>query len=68
MNKNSLEEIELAVSQLSREDLAKFRTWFAEFDAANWDRQFETDVVAGRLDALADKALKHLRQGNCTDL
>ncbi|NEO35609.1 MAG: hypothetical protein F6J90_04465 [Moorea sp. SIOASIH] len=68
MNKSDLGEIERAVSQLSSEDLAKFRTWFAEFDAANWDRQFEADVAAGRLDALADKALKDLRQGNCTDL
>jgi len=57
MTKSDLREIERAVSQLSDEDLAKFRTWFAEFDAANWDRQFETDVAAGRLDALANKAL-----------
>ncbi len=63
-----LEEIERAVSQLSNDELAKFRTWFAEFDAADWDQQFEADVAAGRLDALAQKALKHLRQGNCTDL
>ena len=68
MTKSDLREIERAVSQLSNEDLVKFRTWFAEFDAANWDRQFETDVVAGRLDALADKALNDLRQGRCTDL
>ena len=50
-------------SQLSQEDLAKFRTWFAEFDAADWDRQFEADVAEGRLDALAEKALKDLRKG-----
>lgn len=68
MTKSDLREIELAISQLSDEELVKFRTWFAEFDAANWDRHFETDVVAGRLDALADKALKDLRQGKCTDL
>ncbi len=68
MNKSNLGEIERAVSQLSREELAKIRAWFAEFDAANWDRQFETDVAAGRLDALADKALKDLRKGNYTDL
>ena len=67
MTKSDLREIERAVSQLSDEDLAKFRTWFAEFDAANWDRQFETDVAAGRLDALANKALNDLRQGRCTN-
>lgn len=68
MTKSDLREIERAVTQLSDEDLAKFRTWFAEFDAANWDRQFETDVAAGRLDALAEGALNNLRQGKCTDL
>jgi hypothetical protein len=65
---NTLNEVELAVSQLSPEDLAAFRTWFAEFDAAAWDKQIEKDVAAGRLDALAQKALKHLREGRCTDL
>jgi hypothetical protein len=28
-----------------------------------WDRQFETDVAAGRLDALAEEALADLRAG-----
>ena len=68
MTKSDLREIERAVSQLSDEDLAKFRTWFAEFDAANWERQFETDVATGKLDALANKALNDLRQGRCTNL
>lgn len=65
---STLKEVELAVSQLSPEDLAAFRVWFAEFDAAAWDKQIEKDVAAGRLDVLAEKALKHLRKGRCTDL
>ncbi|MBE9226915.1 hypothetical protein IQ264_15920 [Phormidium sp. LEGE 05292] len=65
---NNLEDIEQAVRQLSPEELAAFRDWFAEFDAEVWDRQFEADVAAGKLDALAEKALKHLREGSCTDL
>jgi hypothetical protein len=64
----TLNEIERAVSELSQEDLAAFRAWFAEFDAARWDEQFEADVAAGRLDALAEKALKDLKEGRCTDL
>ena len=68
MNMNTLQEIERAVSQLSPEDLAAFRVWFAEFDAAIWDRQMEADVAAGRLDALAEKALQDLKAGRCTDL
>ncbi len=65
---NTLHEIERAVSQLSPEDLAAFRAWFAEFDANVWDRQFEADVAAGRLDALAQKALQQKREGRCTNL
>lgn len=62
------EEIQQLVSQLSQEDLVAFRIWFAEFDASLWDRQFETEVAAGRLDKLAEEALQDLREGRCTDL
>lgn len=64
----TVEEIEDAVRQLSSADLAAFRAWFAELDAAAWDRQIEEDAAAGRLDALADEALNDLRQERCTDL
>lgn len=63
-----LEEIELAISQLSAEELAAFRLWFAEFDAELWDQQIEEDVAAGKLDILAERARQHLREGRCTDL
>lgn len=53
-------EIETAVAQLSAEELAAFREWFLEFDAAEWDTQFERNASAGRLDALADEALDDL--------
>jgi hypothetical protein len=65
---SKLDEIELAIAQLSRDDLASLRTWFAEFDVEVWDREFEEDVQAGRLDSLADEALNDLREGRCTDL
>ncbi|HWX39598.1 MAG TPA: hypothetical protein VN345_00485 [Blastocatellia bacterium] len=61
-------DIEDAVRQLSPEDLAAFREWFVEFDAALWDRQLEQDVAAGKLDRLAEEALRDMREGRCTDL
>ena len=64
----SIREIETAVSELSPDELSAFRAWFAEFDAEAWDRQFESDVAAGHLDALADEALRDLREGRCKDL
>lgn len=65
---SNLLEIERAVSQLTEEDLAAFRVWFAKFDAEVWDRQMEEDVAAGRLNKLAQQAIQHLREGRCTDL
>lgn len=65
---SNVQEIQDAVSQLSHEDLVRFRMWFAEFDAALWDKQLENDVAAGRLDTLAEEALQDLREGRCTDL
>ena len=58
MAMSSIQEIEHAIRELSPEELATFRAWFAEFDAGVWDRQFEQDVAAGRLNTLADEALR----------
>lgn len=65
---SALLEIEQAVSQLPQNDLAAFRKWFQQFDASAWDTQFESDVMAGKLDALAEEALQDLHEGRCTDL
>lgn len=45
------------------EELAKFRRWFAQFDADAWDAQIEADAAAGKLDALAEEALAEYRSG-----
>ncbi|MEW4567016.1 hypothetical protein AB1L88_04035 [Tautonia sp. JC769] len=65
---STVEEIERAVANLPPEQLAAFRSWFVAFDAEAWDREFEEDVHAGRLDELADEALRDLDEGRCTDL
>jgi hypothetical protein len=64
----TLEEIERAIRQLSHDELAQFRRWFAEYDAEIWDRQMELDVEAGCLDVLAQEALADRGDGRCTDL
>lgn len=64
----SIEELERAVSGLTREELSEFRAWFLEFDAEAWDKQFEEDVAAGRLDALAEEAISDLRAGRTRPL
>jgi hypothetical protein len=75
---STIDEIEDAIRKLPEEELVVLRAWFAEFDAAAWDRQFAQDVAAGRLDALAQEALaqealaqealRDRQEGRCTDL
>jgi hypothetical protein len=64
---SKLEAIEKRVSGLSAEELAEFRQWFAEFDAAAWDRQIERDVKSGKLDTLADESLRDHAAGKSTE-
>ena len=64
----TLQELEKTISDLPPEELAKFREWFIAFDAKNWDEQIEADVAAGRLDGLAEKAIREHRAGETTEL
>ena len=65
---SKIERIEQDVQALTSDEVAAFRKWFQEFDAAAWDRQIEEDIRAGKLDALADAALKDNAAGKCSDL
>ena len=66
--KHTIQEIELAVSRLSPQELAIFRKWFDEFDAKAWDEQFEFDATSGKLDELASQAISDFRAGKCKEL
>ena len=64
----TVQEIEKAITRLPPEKLAEFRSWYSEFDAAQWDEQFEGDVKSGKLESLADRALNDLAQKRCKPL
>jgi hypothetical protein len=63
---SKFESLEKQIQQLSPAELAEFRRWFAEFDAHLWDRQLEADAKAGKLDSLAEKALRAHAAGEST--
>ncbi|MDZ4183821.1 MAG: hypothetical protein U1D97_02440 [Desulfuromonadales bacterium] len=60
-----LAQIEDAVVNLAPDDYRRFYDWLVELDHKKWDRQIEEDAAAGRLDSLADEALRDLREGRC---
>lgn len=63
-----VEEIERQIRDLPPDELAELCQWIAELDAAAWDAQIEIDVRAGRLDALAEKALDSHAAGKSVKL
>lgn len=64
----SVETIERAIEQLGPDELAAFRRWFLEFDAAAWDAQIEADAATGKFDALAEEALAEYRRGKAQEI
>jgi hypothetical protein len=65
---SELEDIEKRIRELPPEELAKFRSWFIEFDHALWDRQIEADSKAGKLDKLAAEALADYKAGKAREV
>jgi hypothetical protein len=65
---SEIEQLEQKIESLSPEDLAKFRTWFLEFDARLWDAQIEADAKAGKLDGLINEALADYKAGKAREL
>ncbi len=63
-----IQALEKEVRSLAHDELAEFRAWFARFDAAQWDRQIESDVAAGKLDRLAARALAAHERGESREL
>jgi hypothetical protein len=64
----TVKELEKAVTDLPSDKLAEFRTWFESFDAGQWDKQFEEDVKSGKLNRVAEKAIKDYSKGKAKPL
>lgn len=64
----NVKSIEKAVELLPPSDLAEFRRWFAEYDAAAWDKQIEQDAATGKFDGLAAEALADYHAGTAREV
>ncbi len=64
----SVQDLEIAVTVLSKEELAEFSRWFEEYLADEWDKKIEEDAKAGKLDRLAAAALAEYQAGKFTRL
>lgn len=65
---STVEQIEAAILKLSPQELSHLADWVLDLDEQRWDEQIERDIVAGKLDFLAQEALTELETGNCRTL
>lgn len=62
---STVEAITAAIAQLPPDQVARVREWLDERAEAEWDAQIEQDERAGKLDALAERALADLALRGC---
>jgi hypothetical protein len=53
-----VKELAGQIKTLSSSEFPELRTWLAEYGAELRDRQLCADAISGRLDAIADQAMK----------
>ena len=61
-------ELQKAILGLSESEYAELRQWLLDEDWERWEREFDEDVKAGKLDALAAEALEAKARGELKDL
>jgi len=64
----SVKDIEQAITQLPRQEIAELSQWFEEFQNQMWDEQIERDAHAGRFDKLIEQAKAQYAAGRCKPL
>ncbi len=64
----TIDDIKVAITQLSPEALHELRAWYEQFDAQRWDEQMMTDIAAGRFDQFAEEAIRAFQSGETTEV
>lgn len=64
----SVEELQKGVTSLKPDELARFRTWYEQFDAALFDAKIERDAKSGALDRALAKSEEDFRAGRFREI
>ncbi len=64
----TIPEIQQAIMNLSEADYTTLCRWVLDQDWERWEREFDEDVKAGKLDAFAADALEAKARGELSDL
>ena len=64
----SIPEIQQAIMNLPEAEYVELCRWLLDQDWERWEREFDEDVRAGKLDFLAAEALEAKARGELKDL
>lgn len=63
-----LDDIQSKIYELTKEERARLREWFDEFDGDSWDKDFDEYVKNRKFETEAAKARQEHANGKSTEL
>lgn len=63
-----VEELESKILELPKQDFVILRDWLFELDDSQWDKQIASDLKAGKLNHLINKAKAEMAAGTAAKL
>ncbi len=63
-----LDDIQTLIYQLDKDERARLREWFDEFEGDSWDSELDADVKNKKLDRLVTKAKQGVKKGKAKDV
>jgi hypothetical protein len=64
----TIEDLKKGIEGLKPDELAKFRAWYEQFDAALFDAKIERDAHNGTLDRVLAKSEEDFRAGRFREI
>jgi hypothetical protein len=64
----TVEEIEKAIQNLPKNEVAELSTWFDEFETQLWDDQISNDAASGRFNSFFAQAVAEFEAGETKPL
>ena len=63
-----VKEIIKNIENLSKNELKEFLKWVEDFENKIWDKEFENDVLSGKLDKIEKKVIEDYKKGKCQEI
>ena len=63
-----LDDIQSLIYQLDKDERARLREWFDEFEGDSWDKELDVDTKSKKLNKQVTKAKQNVKKGKVKDV